>query len=73
MPSKLKKSVGEALKSDKAFKALPEEIMEYGLGSSHAGPGNGNMAEALLHTSQAIDMINGGFKINALVSPPPLG
>ena len=68
MPKGLKKSVEKAQGSKKAFGKLPEDILEYGIGSKKEGKGQGNIAEALMSTTQATDIIKGGFKINALVS-----
>lgn len=72
MPKGLKRSVRKSQKNEKAFERLPEDVIEYGLGGSWAGPGMGDMATAILSTTQATDIIYGGVKINALVcfTPP---
>jgi Gly-Xaa carboxypeptidase len=67
MPKGLKKSVGKAQGSKKAFEELPEEVIDVGLGGDWATPGMGDMTEALLSTTQAADIIYGGVKVNALV------
>ncbi|GFZ45301.1 hypothetical protein JCM24511_03027 [Saitozyma sp. JCM 24511] len=66
MPKGLKKSVGKAQGSKKAFEELPEEVIDVGLGGDWATPGMGDMTEALLTTTQAADIIYGGVKVNAL-------
>lgn len=65
MPKGLLKAVKHAKASRKAFKNLPEAVIKYGLGEE-AEPGQGNRARATISTTQAVDMINGGFKVNAL-------
>lgn len=68
MPKALRKRVVKGQKDAKAFKSLPEDVIEYGLGSTWSTPGMGDLAEALMSTTQAADIIYGGVKINALVS-----
>lgn len=68
MPGGLKKAVAKAQKSSKALKALPDAVLKYGLGSTWTGSGQGAIERAMLGTTQAVDIINGGVKVNALVS-----
>jgi len=67
MPKGLRKSVAKSQKDRKAFQSLPEDIVEYGVGSSWSSEGMGDLATALLSTTQAVDIIYGGVKVNALV------
>lgn len=65
MPKDLKKAVKKSNAGDKkAFKHLPRKLIEAMPG--RAGPGQGNIVEALMTTTQAADIIYGGAKINAL-------
>ncbi|KAK4689346.1 Gly-Xaa carboxypeptidase, partial [Tremellales sp. Uapishka_1] len=67
MPKGLKNSVLKAEKGNaKALKSLPEEVIEVGIGSDPAGAGQGNTMRAMLSTTQATDIIEGGIKANAL-------
>ncbi|WWD03733.1 hypothetical protein V865_001789 [Kwoniella europaea PYCC6329] len=67
MPAKLKKLVIKAEKgSKKAWKDLPLEIISTGMDGSSHGPGQGDPLRSLLTTTQAVDIINGGLKVNAL-------
>lgn len=52
----------------KAWKSLPEEIISVGMGGAPAGPGQGDPIKSMLTTTQAVDIIHGGLKVNALVS-----
>ncbi|OCF41336.1 Gly-Xaa carboxypeptidase [Kwoniella heveanensis CBS 569] len=66
IPAKLKKLIIKAEKGSKsAWKDLPEEIIRYS-GGPETGAGQGNAMRALLTTTQATDIINGGLKVNAL-------
>ena len=69
MPEALRKSVIRSQNNAKAFQNLPEDVLEYGVGSGRSSEGMGNQAEALLSTTQATDIIYGGVKVNALVRP----
>ena len=71
MPGKLKKSVKKSINDDKRFAKLPEDVIGYGLGSGAKIPGMGDLTTAILSTTQAIDIIYGGVKVNALVRLPP--
>ncbi|WWD19722.1 hypothetical protein CI109_104186 [Kwoniella shandongensis] len=67
MPGRLRSLVVKAEDGDvKAWKTLPEEILEVGMGGTPVGPGQGDPIRAMLTTSQAVDIINGGLKVNAL-------
>ncbi|WVQ84685.1 hypothetical protein IAT38_006840 [Cryptococcus sp. DSM 104549] len=67
MPGSLKSLVVKAEGGDlKAWDSLPEEIIKYGLGGAPAGPGQGDPIKSMLSTTQAVDIINGGLKVNAL-------
>ncbi|WRT67685.1 uncharacterized protein IL334_004657 [Kwoniella shivajii] len=70
LPEELKGKVRKAIKGDqKSFEQIPELFIKDNLGlqvDSPAGSGMGNHAEALLTTTQAIDVIYGGAKINSL-------
>ncbi|WWC64487.1 uncharacterized protein I303_107097 [Kwoniella dejecticola CBS 10117] len=67
MPAKLKKLVIKAEKGDKkAWKDLPLEIISTGMDGTSHGPGQGDPMRSLLTTTQAVDIINGGLKVNAL-------
>lgn len=67
MPKDLKKTVLRTEKGDKkAWKALPDLIVETGLPGQPAGPGQGSPIRALMSTTQAADLISGGVKVNAL-------
>ncbi|WWD18397.1 hypothetical protein CI109_102847 [Kwoniella shandongensis] len=67
IPESLKESTVKSIKGDKkAFKELPETFVKAGLGESRTGPGQGNGVQSLLSTTQAVDIINGGVKVNAL-------
>ena len=55
MDSKLKKLIKQSASSDKALSALEEELFRSDL-----------LAKALGGTTQAVDIINGGVKVNAL-------
>lgn len=69
MPKKLKGMVIKAEDGDlKAWKSLPEEIISVGMGGAPAGPGQGDPIKSMLTTTQAVDIIHGGLKVNALVS-----
>ncbi|OXH37725.1 Gly-Xaa carboxypeptidase [Cryptococcus neoformans] len=67
MPKKLKGMVIKAEDGDlKAWKSLPEEIISVGMGGAPAGPGQGDPIKSMLTTTQAVDIIHGGLKVNAL-------
>ncbi|TXT13297.1 hypothetical protein VHUM_00664 [Vanrija humicola] len=68
IPSKLKRTVAAAASGcKKAAKALPELVIETSLGGSgRVGAGQGSAERALMSTTQAVDMIAGGVKVNAL-------
>ncbi|ODN76459.1 hypothetical protein L198_08054 [Cryptococcus wingfieldii CBS 7118] len=67
LPEGFRKSVLRAAGGDeKALKRLPEAFVEVGFDGVPAGPGQGNVLRALLGTTQATDIINGGVKVNAL-------
>ncbi|KAK8853296.1 hypothetical protein IAR55_004000 [Kwoniella newhampshirensis] len=67
MPGKLKSLVVKAEEGDsKAWQTLPEQILESGMGGTPAGPGQGDPLKSMLTTTQAVDIINGGLKVNAL-------
>ncbi|KAK8858509.1 hypothetical protein IAR55_002736 [Kwoniella newhampshirensis] len=67
VPEAVKDDTVKSIKGDKkAFKELPSKLVEAGLGGGFASPGMGNEMEYLLSTSQAVDIINGGVKVNAL-------
>ncbi|ORX40185.1 putative carboxypeptidase s precursor [Kockovaella imperatae] len=66
IPRPLKRSVAKSQGSMKAFKRLPQDIIEHGLGTKPEGKGQGKMAEAIISTTQAADIMHAGFKINAL-------
>lgn len=68
MPSDLRKDVRKSGKDNHALKQLPDAVVDFGLGDGFSTPGMGNKGLALISTTQAIDMIHGGFKVNALVS-----
>jgi Gly-Xaa carboxypeptidase len=64
VPHDLRAAVRKAVGgSKKALKAIPDILFKY---FAAPEPGLGNMAAALLGTTQATDMIAGGVKINAL-------
>jgi len=68
MPKPLKAVVMDSAKGSlKAFKKLPEVLIKYGMGGKSVGGGMGDPTYAMLHTTQAVDIINGGVKVNALV------
>lgn len=69
VPKKLKHEVQKSVKSDKAFSELPGVMIADPMGTAKTGPGQGNVMEALMTTTQAVDLIQGGVKVNALVSP----
>lgn len=73
MPGGLKKAVAKAQKSSKGLEALPDAVLKYGLGSTWTGSGQGAIERAMLGTTQAVDIINGGVKVNALVSTGVIG
>ena len=54
LPKKLRKALKKSVKSDKALKAAQEELFK------------SKPFHALVGTTQAIDLINGGVKTNAL-------
>ncbi|WVQ80719.1 hypothetical protein IAT38_002824 [Cryptococcus sp. DSM 104549] len=67
MPEKVRDETVRAIKGDvEAFEGLPEVLVEEGLGESWATAGMGSETQYLLSTSQAVDIISGGFKVNAL-------
>ncbi|ORY35808.1 putative carboxypeptidase s precursor [Naematelia encephala] len=67
MPNGLKKTVLHSASGDeKAWKALPEEIISTGMQSASVGPGQGDPMRAMMSTTQATDLISGGLKVNAL-------
>ncbi|WVQ75768.1 hypothetical protein IAR50_005399 [Cryptococcus sp. DSM 104548] len=67
IPGGLKGLIVKAEDGDmKAWKSLPEEIIGSGMGGAPAGPGQGSTIRSLLSTTQAVDIINGGLKVNAL-------
>jgi len=86
MPKSLKSMVVKTQKGDKsALRNLPEEIIKTGVGPATTGRGQGyaskshqiwswkscsNMMRAMMSTTQATDIINGGLKVNALVGYP---
>ncbi|WVR07608.1 hypothetical protein IAU60_004650 [Kwoniella sp. DSM 27419] len=66
IPTKLKKLIMNAEKGSKsAWKDLPEEIIKHASGPP-PGPGQGDPIRSLLTTTQAVDIIAGGLKVNAL-------
>ena len=68
MPSELKKTVLKSRKgSSKAWDDLPGQIVATGMKGSSTGPGQGNALQCMMTTTQAMDIINGGLKVNALV------
>ena len=68
VPTKLRDVVVKARSGNvKAWNVLPEEIVRSGVRGAATGPGQGNAIEALMRTTQAADIINGGIKVNALV------
>ncbi|WVQ75706.1 hypothetical protein IAR50_005336 [Cryptococcus sp. DSM 104548] len=67
LPEGFRKSVLRAAGGDeRALKSLPEEFVDVGFDGVPAGPGQGSVLRALLGTTQATDIINGGVKVNAL-------
>ncbi|ODO07743.1 hypothetical protein I350_03319 [Cryptococcus amylolentus CBS 6273] len=67
IPKSLKGLIVKAEDGDvKAWKSLPEEIISSGMGGAPAGPGQGDSIRSMLSTTQAVDIINGGLKVNAL-------
>ncbi len=69
MPKDLKSLVEKTEKGDmKAWQSLPETLIKIGMGGSTAGPGQGDPLRSMMITTQATDIINGGVKVNALVS-----
>ncbi|KAL1408310.1 hypothetical protein Q8F55_005116 [Vanrija albida] len=68
IPSKLKRVVAAAASGcKKAARALPDLVIETGLGGpGRRGAGQGSAERALMSTTQAVDIINGGVKVNAL-------
>lgn len=59
----LRKSTSKGGKTDKKAQKAVREWVE-----SNDSLGNANFGRALMSTTQAVDIINGGVKINALVS-----
>jgi Gly-Xaa carboxypeptidase len=67
MPKGLKSTVKKAGKGDKkAWSNLAQEIVDTGIPGQSHGPGQGDPIRALMSTTQATDIINGGVKVNAL-------
>ncbi|ORX35361.1 putative carboxypeptidase s precursor [Kockovaella imperatae] len=67
MPKSLRHTVLETRKGkSKAWSSLPHEIIQAGISGASTGPGQGNAIEAMMTTTQAADIINGGLKVNAL-------
>ncbi|ORY32180.1 putative carboxypeptidase s precursor [Naematelia encephala] len=50
----------------RALKDLPSEFIKVGFTGVKAGPGQGNVIQALMSTTQATDIVRGGVKVNAL-------
>lgn len=67
MPKGLRSTVKKAGKGDKkAWSNLAQEIVDTGIPGQSHGPGQGDPIRALMSTTQATDIINGGVKVNAL-------
>ncbi|KAG8984577.1 hypothetical protein FRB93_006422 [Tulasnella sp. JGI-2019a] len=59
LPHALRETISKARKSDKALKEMENALL------SLDGP-QGKMIDAILRTTQAVDIISGGVKVNAL-------
>ena len=79
MPAKLRKSIRKVEKSltgqqsSKVDKKALKEVEEwFAKGSVEDGSMPRGLGKAMVTTTQAVDIINGGLKINALVRWPNL-
>lgn len=71
LPEALRRTVLSAAGGDHtALGALPEEFIQVGFDGIQVGPGQGSSLKALMGTTQATDIINGGVKVNALYVAP---